>query len=175
MLNRKIKAILHATSHIQNRYHTYQKTIEKEEKYGIIKLTDKNVVEIIGGINPLKINVSEIKAIGEFTTSDGPFIDDWFLTFITQTDWIEIPMYTNGMTEFLAELGKVLNSDLSAKLTNSSEWNTRIVYPTKFRESELYEIEFIEPKTFYKKFKKWIGMQDNVRAYSTELKKIIKE
>ena len=83
-------------------------------------------------------------------------------------------MYTNGMTEFLTDLGKVLNSDLSAKLTNSAEWNTRIVYPTEFRESELYEIEFIEPKTFYEKFKKWIGMQDNVRVYSTELKKIIK-
>jgi hypothetical protein len=153
------------------RCHTYPETIEKEEKYGEIRLIDKQTVEIVSGINPLKINVSEINAIGEFTTADGPFVDDWFLTFITQTDYIEIPMYTNGMTEFLTDLGKVLNSDLSAKLTNSSEWNTRIVYPTEFRESEFYEIEFIEPKTFYEKFKKWIGMQDNVRVYSTELKK----
>jgi len=84
-------------------------------------------------------------------------------------------MYMEGMTQFLSDLGKELNSDLSAKLTNSTEWKTRIVYPTEFRESELYEVEFVEPKTFYEKFKKWIGMQDNVRVYSTELKKIIKK
>lgn len=78
------------------------------------------------------------------------------------------------MTEFLADLGKILNSDISANYVNSTEWNTRIVYPPGFLESELYEIEFIEPKTFYEKFKKWIGMQDNVRVYSSELKKIVK-
>ncbi|KKL24656.1 hypothetical protein LCGC14_2413130 [marine sediment metagenome] len=117
----------------------------------------------------------DIKAIGEFTTADGPYEDDWFMTFITKTDWIEIPMYTDGMTELLADLGNVLNSDLSAGLTNSAEWNTRIVYPTKFKESELYKIEFIEPHTFYEKFKKWIGMQDNVRVFSAELKKIVRK
>jgi hypothetical protein len=122
----------------------------------------------------LKINVFDIKAIGEFTTADGPFIDDWFLTFITQTDWIEIPMYTDGMTEFLTDLGNLLNSNLSAKLTNSTDWKTRVMYPIDFKEKELYEIENIEPKTFWERVKKLIGIQDTVRVLSTELKQLHK-
>ncbi len=171
---RKFLADKTATFLIQQRCHTYKETIEKEEKYGKIKLIDKQTVEIVGGINPLKINVFDIKAIGEFTTADGPFIDDWFLTFITQTDWIEIPMYTDGMTEFLTDLGNLLNSNLSAKLTNTTDWKTRVMYPIYFKEKELYELENIEPKTFWERVKKRIGIQDTVRVLSTELKQLHK-
>lgn len=122
----------------------------------------------------MKINVFDIKAIGEFTTADGPFIDDWFLTFITQKDWIEIPMYTDGMTEFLTDLGNLLNSNLSAKLTNTTDWKTRVMYPIYFKEKELYELENIEPKTFWERVKKRIGIQDTVRVLSTELKQLHK-
>jgi hypothetical protein len=155
--------------------HTYKKTIEKEEKYGRIKLNGEKVIEVVGGLNPLKIDVDKIKVIGEFTTADGPYADDWFLTFITQKDWIEIPMYTNGMTNFLTDLGKILKADLNAKLTNSADWKTRIMFPNEFKEKELYEIENVEPKTFWEKIKKRIGMQDSVRVFSTELKRATAE
>ena len=119
--------------------------------------------------------MDKIKVIGEFTTADGPYADDWFLTFITQKDWIEIPMYTDGMTNFLTDLGKILKADLNAKLTNSADWKTRIMYPNEFKEKELYEIENVEPKTFWEKIKKRIGMQDSVRVFSTELKRATAE
>ena len=120
----------------------------------------------------MKIDVKEIKAIGEFTTADGPYTDDWFLTFITKNKWIEIPMYTDGMTDFLTDLGKIIGADLNVKLTNCADWKTRIMFPAELKEKELYGIENIEPKTFWERIKRGIGMQENIRVFSSDLKQI---
>jgi hypothetical protein len=81
-------------------------------------------------------------------------------------------MYADGMTDFLTELGKLIGANLNAKLTNCADWKTRVMFPAELKEKELYEIENIEPKTFWERIKKEIGMQESVRVFSSDLMQI---
>jgi hypothetical protein len=85
---------------------------------------------------------------------------------------MEIPMYADGMTDFLTDLGKIIGADLNAKLTNCADWKTRVMFPTELKEKELHEIEKIKPKTFWKRIKKEIGTQESVRVFSFDLMQI---
>ena len=150
-------------------------TLTKKEEYGQIELTSKKIIKVIGGLNPLELNSSDLLVIGEFTTANGPFIDDWFLTLITENEWIEIPMYTDGMTEFLTDLGKILNADLNAQLTNNADWKTRIMYPTEFKEKELYVLEDEIPNSFLGKVKKQITGGKSIRKLSSDIIKLVEK
>ncbi|WP_405384131.1 hypothetical protein [Maribacter sp. LLG6340-A2] len=150
-------------------------TLTKKEEYGQIELTSKKIIKVIGGLNPLELNSSDLLIIGEFTTANGPFIDDWFLTLITESEWIEIPMYTDGMTEFLTDLGKILNADLNAQLTNSADWKTRIMYPTEFKDKELYVVEDEIPNSFLGKVKKQVTGGKSIRKLSSDIIKLVEK
>ena len=56
------------------------------QEYGQIKLIGSSILRTVNGQTVFEIPISEIKAIGEFTTSNGPFLDDWFFTLITKNE-----------------------------------------------------------------------------------------
>ena len=150
-------------------------TLTKKEEYGQIEITSKNIIKVIGGLNPLELHSSDLLVIGEFTTANGPFIDDWFLTLITKNEWIEIPMYTDGMTKFLTDLGKILNADLNAQLANSADWKTRIMYPTELKEKELYVVEDEIPNSFLGKVKRQITGGKSIRKLTSDIIKLVEK
>ena len=148
-------------------------TLTQKGKYGQIEITDNKKIKVVGGLNPKELSISDLIIIGEYTTDNGPFLDDWFLTLVTLNEWIEISMYTVGMTKFLKDLSKVVNADLSTSLANSSIWKTRIMFPNELKEKELFEVEDIEPKSLLGKVKKQITGGKSARKLSSEILKIL--
>jgi len=145
-----------------------------EHNYGHVELQDDKVVWTINGQPMYQIPVSDIKIIGEFTTSDGPFLDDWFLTIITHDAWLEIPMYVTGMGQFINDLEKKLETSLNYQLANSASWKTRIMFPDGAKDQELYDIIDIGSKTFWNRVKKIFGLQISARKLSDTAQKILK-
>lgn len=60
-------------------------------------------------------------------------------------------MVVIGIEELFTELGLKFRCKLNYQLANSSEWKTRIIWPEKLKDKELYEIIGVETKTFWKK------------------------
>lgn len=145
-------------------------TTDREQEYGHIELREDKVLRTLGGQTTFSIPVTEIKVIGEFTTNNGPYLDDWFLTIITATDWYEIPLDVIGTYQLLTDLGQKLGTAMSFQLTNSTEWKTRIMFPDNFKDKELYQIVSIAPMTILEKAKKIIGISKTVREFSIETK-----
>jgi hypothetical protein len=145
-----------------------------EHNYGHVELQDDKVVWTINGQPMYQIPVSDIKIIGEFTTSDGPFLDDWFLTIITHDAWLEIPMHVNGMGQCITDLEKKLKTSLNYQLANSASWKTRIMFPDGAKDQELYDIIDIGSKTFWNRVKKIFGLQSSARKLSDKAQKILK-
>ena len=75
--------------------------------------------------------LSRVALIGEFTTDNGPFVDDWFLVFDPQDDgvWFEASMYAEGVDAFREQLSKALSSPICGTLFASTSFASRILWP----------------------------------------------
>ncbi len=133
---------------------------------GKVSFNDGKVVRSGGPNLFYEIPAEEIKVIGEFTTADGPWFDDWFLTIITKNDWYEIPMDAAGLDELLTDLSKRLGVNLNWQFVGSTKWKTRIMYPESVKDKELYKLVDVEPKSLWYWIKKMFGLQKRERQFS---------
>ncbi len=113
--------------------------------------------------NVLQFDINDIVVIGEYTTTDGPWLDDWFLIFITKKDQsLSIPFYANNIDELLQYLTKKFHDDFTkACLANSSEWNSIVLYPKHLKGKALFTLALSDtykvPKTFLEKVTASVG------------------
>ena len=121
-------------------------------------LADKHVVFIQGHKEAIRIPIRDIKLIGEYTTAEGPFVDDWFIVFMTAAkDWKQISEYTPGMLEVLQELGSHLESEIMGSLFGSTSWRTNIIWPPQVAKQEMWDVLTERPSTLFEKLKKAMG------------------
>ena len=111
-----------------------------------------------------KFNLSDIIVIGENTNSNGPWFDDWFLTFVTKDgNWFNIPWYADNIDELTKSLCERFQPDLNVSyLTNSTKWDSIIRHPSSLRGSNLFLLRPIknykEPKNFFEKMLSSVGL-----------------
>lgn len=88
------------------------------------------------------LSVSDIRLIGEYTTANGPYIDDYFFVFLTAIEggWHEASFYALGGAEALHGLGEELGAILEPGLCNSAHYKTRIMWPSNWRGQELMKV-----------------------------------
>lgn len=92
-----------------------------------------------------KVQVSTIKLVGEYTTDNGPGIDDWFLVLMTANDgWFEISMYAEGMQAMRNQVGQLLGADLDQDLAHSTDFASRIMWPSALKDQPMFS--FTEEK-----------------------------
>jgi len=76
---------------------------------------------------------SAIVLIAEYTTSDGPWCDDYFLIFWSWEDGrlfrSGTTLYADGMDEVLADLSRRLQCEVTCGLADSTDWKSRIIWP----------------------------------------------
>ena len=100
----------------------------KGQSQSRVYLESKYIILAHGDEELIRISVGDIKLIGEYTTGNGPLIDDWFVVFMTSsTDWKQISEYTPGMQQLLQELGQLLNAEIACSLAWSTSWKTSII------------------------------------------------
>jgi len=92
------------------------------------------------------IPISEVKAIGEYTNDQGPFLDDWFLLFfLKDCTWYEASNYSENITEFKNEIQSKLNiENVYSDLSGSTDYNSYIIWPNSLNGKKAFEF-----KNFY--------------------------
>ena len=126
-------------------------------KYGTInnvgqKMTDKEYsgelryadgsISYHAGHSTWSLPVEEIRLIAEYTNSDGPHLDDYFLVFMTAAEngWHEASFYAKGRDTVLSALSAMLGSPIECGLCDSVEYKTRILWPAHLKDQPLMDI-----------------------------------
>jgi hypothetical protein len=110
-----------------------------------------------------KIDLNDIIVIGEYTNSNGPWFEDWFITFVKKDGkWSSIPWYANNIEALLEELSNRFNPDLkNSQLANSTSWKSIIRHPKVLEGIELFNKipgkNYNPPKTLFQKLLKSLG------------------
>lgn len=84
--------------------------------------------------------ISSLQIIGEYTNENGPFLDDYFFVFLTESrsEWWEASFYAKGSDTFLATLRKNLTDLGSPELYGSTSFKSRILWPAKHSGKPLF-------------------------------------
>ena len=93
-----------------------------------------------------EVAVGDVRIIGEATTPDGP-ADDYFLCFAIGPEmWFEASFYAEGRDAFLRALGERLGSPLELGLCNSTDFASRVLWPSSLTGEPMFRYEIIPPK-----------------------------
>jgi hypothetical protein len=90
---------------------------------------------------------ADVRIFGEYTTDNGPMIDDWFMVFVTSTGhgWYEASVHADGADEFRKQLASALRTDdLHGELAASTEFASRIIWPVALRGQPLFQFTHIQ-------------------------------
>ena len=158
-----------------------QKQVIKENSSGIVRLQGDKFFWNYKNKNILQIDISDIVVIGEYINAEGPYIDDWFLTFITKDGhWQSIPWYADNIDELTQYLSNKFHQNLNEPcLANSTEWKSIIRYPTHLIGKTLFTLipcsTYKEPKTFLDKILSSVGLGNFDITQTITLAEEIKE
>ena len=136
---------------------------EKKSTSGKVRIEDNIIYWDYENENLLQININEIVVIGEYTNSDGPYFDDWFLTFVSKDgQWQSIPRYAANIDNLTTYLSTKFDQDFNTtNLANSTEWKSSILYPTHLKDKMLFKLKpsstYKTPKTLLDKILSSVG------------------
>jgi hypothetical protein len=103
----------------------------KAEESGILRFDGSSIAYASQHYGSFSVPLSQIAVIGEFTTQDGPFVDDWFLVIVPRgaCDWLEASMYAEGVDQLIEGLSTALDCSIHGQLAASTDFNSRIMWP----------------------------------------------
>jgi hypothetical protein len=133
-----------------------------DPKSGVLSLKDSMLSYASPDYGNWQIFLSEIIAFGEYTTDNGPYIDDWFMVFVTRDfNWVEASNYCARREEVRDELAKHWSVEsLYGDLAFSTDFSSRAIWPTEIAGKPLFD--FVErPQSIVEKVKSFgIGLID---------------
>jgi hypothetical protein len=135
-----------------------------EQSSGIVTIQDDKIIWHNEDLVFTTFNLSDIIVIGEHTNSNGPWFDDWFLTFVTKDgNWFSIPWYVDNIGEFTKVLCDRFQPDMNLSyLTNSTTWNSIVRYPLHLKGHPLFVLTpsktYKEPGTFFERILSSVGL-----------------
>lgn len=97
-----------------------------------------------------------IVLVGEYTTNEGPWGDDWFLVFAVSNKipyFVTCSVYSNGRDEALEFLRTRFH--IEPKLTNSTEWKSVVLWPRAIEGAPLIEFSERGPRNWRERFRAW--------------------
>ncbi|HVG31913.1 MAG TPA: hypothetical protein VM911_02490 [Pyrinomonadaceae bacterium] len=86
-----------------------------------------------------QLPISEIRVMGEHTDDHGPSVDDYFFVFLTNSHFCEASFYAEGRDQFLSELRDLLGAKLSCGLVNSTDFQSRVMWPPDIAGQPFYD------------------------------------
>lgn len=142
---------------------TKKETIVERNDSGEVHIAEDCITWLSPKFGEVTVNLNDVKLIGEFTTAEGPFFDDWFLVFVyADGSWDKISIYATNIELINEHLSKRFNLNNSYWLTNSAQWNSVIVYPNQLRGKELFVLispdGYKEPKNIIDHIKSAFGI-----------------
>ena len=97
--------------------------------------------------------LSEIAVIGEFTTPEGPWADDWFLALVKRNtgEWIKFPAYAAGVETLGNALSDHLGCRVKMGLANRTDFTSRIMWPPELVDQPLFTVSPVREGNFLRR------------------------
>lgn len=99
------------------------------------------------------IAICDVVLIAEYTTDEGPQVDDYFLVFITREAgelyYSNVTMYATGINESLTALEGILGCSLELALSSATGLRSRVVWPQEIAGSAYFRYEQVVPEGFW--------------------------
>jgi tetratricopeptide (TPR) repeat protein len=87
-----------------------------------------------------RVRLEDLALVGEFTTADGPGVDDYFLVFFTRDGARhDASFYAEGRDATLAALGDYWQAQLTIRLAASASLASNILWPASHAGQELFK------------------------------------
>lgn len=130
--------------------------------------------------------ISSILLIAEYTTNEGPYVDDYFVEFWSLKDGYVLrartSFYASGRDDAFARIAKELKANLTFGLTGSTEWASRIMWPPEleghpyfdFRDVKLTNLREKTAQLFFGSGQEYF-LAGEVQAFLTQYKHIQKD
>lgn len=107
-----------------------------------------------------QIPLDHVVLLAEYTTGEGPFVDDYFLVFVTKESdtpqFATASFYSEGLEDVLTHLAAFWNSDIHLALQGSTGWASRIVWPADLAGQEYFEFKELQPVTLFQELRKLV-------------------
>lgn len=84
--------------------------------------------------------LSSVEIVGEYTTPNGSYIDDYFLVFITQPNkqHFHASFYAEGRNIVLNNLSQCFGNTIECGLSNSTQFASRCMWPPRLAGQKLF-------------------------------------
>jgi hypothetical protein len=146
---------------------------QPHEPQNQVALQDGNVVYSSSSCELWQIPVAELAVIGEYTTPNGPLVDDYFLVFITKKGALfTASFYSEGRDRLLFEFGRLMGSDVVPGLANSTDYASRVMWPGDLRDQQLFEWAQLQPATILERVIQKVAASYEMRLTDAVAKKI---
>ena len=101
------------------------------------------------------VRVENVAVIGEFTTDNGPVVDDWFVVFVLRggAEWFEASVYSEGHEACREQLSAILGAPLRHGLAASTDFASRIMWPAQVAGLPLFEFTTVSSSAFLRRLK----------------------
>jgi hypothetical protein len=112
-----------------------------DPKSGMLSIEDSKLIYVSPDYGSWQIPINEIIAFGEYSTDNGPYIDDWFMVFVTRDfNWMEASNYCAGSDDVRTSLAQRWSAEsLYGKLWGHTEFASRVIWPISLADHELFE------------------------------------
>ena len=116
--------------------------MSKQNSSGYLRLENSDIVYSSDEKELWRLPIAKLRAVGEYTTANGPYADDYFLAFVTdQSDcWDEASYYAQGNDSFRVSLSKLLGDEILFGLNKSTHWKHRVLWPKKLEGADLFNV-----------------------------------
>lgn len=132
--------------------------ISPRQDCGKVSINEDHITWEANAVPLLKIDISKIAALGEYTTVHALHRNEWFIVFIfDENETYQVSTYAEGMQEVLEKLSGLLNCEISPKLALESDFKSNILWPQELSGTQLYQLKVMEPKSFFDRFRARLG------------------
>jgi hypothetical protein len=100
----------------------------------------------------------DIVLMAEYTTNVGPYVDDYFLVFVTiehgAQNFATASFYSDGCSDVVKQLAEQWAADIELGLANSNDWKSRVVWPPSLAGQEYFEFSEVQPTRLLARLRK---------------------
>lgn len=121
------------------------------------------------------LRIADLRLVGESTTDQGPFVDDWMLILaVDGSNWYEASMYVpnveEGVTAWEA-LGRAMGATLLPGLAGSADYASRILWPADMEGKPVFIYEDDPPVTWLDRMWRALGggASSNTQTWTEEV------
>ncbi|MDQ6635508.1 MAG: hypothetical protein M3Z10_12235 [Gemmatimonadota bacterium] len=121
-----------------------------------------------------ELAASDIALVGEYTTADGPFIDDYFFAFVRNDGAVfQASFYAAGGNATLDALGAALGGRITAGLCNSATWRSRVIWPAALEGLPLFELRERTDGSIWHRLQRVMGMGATDAVLTVEVERYL--